>query len=151
MLKPILLVEDDKRDLELTLLALERSRLANEVVVVRDGALALEYLNGEGVYAGRPSGNPAAILLDQKLPKVNGMEVLQHVRATPGLRTIPVVMLTSSNEEPDVLRSHELGVNAYVVKPVGLKQFVAAIAGIKVFWAAAQRRAEGNSKPGRLS
>ena len=135
MLKPILLVEDDPRDLELTLVALERSQLANEVIVVRDGAQALDYLMRQGEYADRPEGNPAVVVLDLKMPKVNGLEVLQTVRNTPGLRSIPVVMLTSSHEETDVLRSYELGVNAYVVKPVEFKQFVEAIADLGIFWA----------------
>lgn len=135
MLKPILLVEDDARDLELTLVALERSQLANEVIIVRDGAAALDYLNCRGVHADRAAGNPAVILLDLKLPKVNGLEVLKSVRSTEKLRSIPVVMLTSSQEETDVLRSYELGVNAYVVKPVDFQQFVAAIADLGVFWA----------------
>ena len=135
MLKPILLVEDDKRDLELTLVALERSQLANEVIVVRDGAQALDYLLREGDFAGRAEGNPAVVLLDLKLPKVNGLEVLQKVRSTPALRSMPIVMLTSSQEESDVVRSYELGVNAYVVKPVEFRQFVAAIADLGVFWA----------------
>ncbi len=106
MLKPILLVEDDKRDLELTLIALERSQLANEVVVLRDGAQALEYLQREGEHAARAEGNPAVILLDLKLPKVTGLEVLEAVRANTALRSIPVVMLTSSQEESDVLKSY---------------------------------------------
>lgn len=135
MLKPILLVEDDPRDLELTLVALERSQLANEVIVVRDGEAALDYLMGKGGYEGRAVGNPAVVLLDLKLPKVNGLEVLQAVRSTEGLRSIPVVMLTSSHEETDVLRSYQLGVNAYVVKPVEFKQFVEAIADLGIFWA----------------
>ena len=135
MLNPILLVEDDPRDLELALVALERSQLANEVIVVRDGEAALEYLTRSGEYAGRAEGNPAVILLDLKLPKVNGLEVLQTVRATDPLRSIPVVMLTSSHEESDVLRSYQLGVNAYVVKPVEFKQFVEAIADLGIFWA----------------
>ncbi len=135
MLKPILLVEDDPRDLELTLVALERSQLANEVVIVRDGEAALDYLGRTGDYADRAEGNPAVILLDLKLPKVNGLEVLQTVRATDPLRSIPVVMLTSSHEETDVLRSYQLGVNAYVVKPVEFKQFVEAIADLGIFWA----------------
>lgn len=135
MLKPILLVEDDRRDLELTLVALERSQLANEVIVVRDGAQALDYLLREGDFKGRDEGNPAVVLLDLKLPKVNGLEVLQKVRATPYLRSTPVVMLTSSQEESDVIRSYELGVNAYVVKPVEFRQFVGAIADLGVFWA----------------
>mgnify|MGYP002038962842 FL=1 len=120
MLKPILLVEDNPRDLELTLLALERSQLANEVIVLRDGADALDYLLRRNAYAERDDGNPAVLLLDLKLPKVDGLEVLKEVRATAELRSIPTVMLTSSREEPDLLRAYELGVNAYVVKPVEL-------------------------------
>jgi CheY-like chemotaxis protein len=135
MLKPILLVEDDPRDLELTLVALERSQLANEVIIVRDGEAALDYLLRQGEHAGRTEGNPAVVLLDLKLPKVNGLEVLQTVRSTDPLRSIPVVMLTSSHEETDVLRSYQLGVNAYVVKPVEFKQFVEAIADLGIFWA----------------
>lgn len=135
MLKPILLVEDDARDLELTLVALERSQLANDVVIARDGAQALDYLLREGDWATREPGQPAVVLLDLKLPKVNGLEVLQTVRETPALRGLPVVMLTSSQEESDVLRSYDLGVNAYVVKPVEFRQFVAAIADLGMFWA----------------
>jgi CheY-like chemotaxis protein len=135
MLKPILLVEDDPRDLELTLVALERSQLANEVTIVRDGEAALEYLTRSGEHAGRAEGNPSVILLDLKLPRVNGLEVLQTVRSTDALRSIPVVMLTSSHEESDVLRSYQLGVNAYVVKPVEFKQFVETIADLAIFWA----------------
>lgn len=149
MLKPILLVEDDKRDLELTLVALERSQLANEVIVVRDGAQALDYLLREGEFKDRPDGNPAVILLDLKLPKVNGLEVLQKVRATPGLSSTPVVMLTSSQEETDVLRSYELGVNAYVVKPVEFKQFVSAIADLGVFWAVLNEPPPGSMRASR--
>jgi DNA-binding response OmpR family regulator len=146
MLKPILLVEDDKRDLELTLVALERSQLANEVIVVRDGAQALDYLLREGDFKDRDEGSPAVVLLDLKLPKVNGLEVLQKVRATPHLRAMPVVMLTSSQEESDVVRSYELGVNAYVVKPVEFKQFVAAIADLGVFWAVLNEPPPGSLK-----
>jgi DNA-binding response OmpR family regulator len=149
MLKPILLVEDDKRDLELTLVALERSQLANEVIVVRDGAQALDYLLREGDFRERQEGNPAVVLLDLKLPKVNGLEVLQKVRATQHLRSIPVVMLTSSQEESDVVRSYELGVNAYVVKPVEFKQFVAAIADLGVFWAVLNEPPPGSHKAAR--
>ena len=134
MLKPILLVEDDPRDLELTLVALERSQLANEVIIVRDGEAALEYLTRSGEYAGRAEGNPAVILLDLKLPKVNGLEVLQTVRTTDPLRSIPVVMLTSSHEESDVLRSYQLGVNAYVVKPVDFSEFSAVVSVMGAFW-----------------
>jgi CheY-like chemotaxis protein len=149
MLKPILLVEDDTRDLELTLLALERSQLANDVVVLRDGAQALSYLRREDAYADRREGNPTVILLDLKLPKVNGLEVLQAVRADPGLRSIPVVMLTSSEQETDVVRSYELGVNAYVVKPVEFKRFVAAIADLGIFWAVLNEPPPGSLKVSR--
>lgn len=149
MLKPILLVEDDARDLELALVALERSQLANEVIVVRDGAQALEYLRREGAFADRPEGNPAVVLLDLKLPKVNGLEVLQAVRSEAALRSLPVVMLTSSQEESDVVRSYELGVNAYVVKPVEFKQFVAAIADLGVFWAVLNEPPPGSLRASR--
>jgi len=149
MLKPILLVEDDARDLELTLVALGRSQLANEVVVVRDGAAALDYLNREGEYAGRTEGNPAVVLLDLKLPKVDGLEVLKTVRSTAAFKSVPVVMLTSSQAESDVVRSYELGVNAYVVKPVDFKEFVSAIADLGVFWAVLNEPPPGSLKSGR--
>ena len=135
MLKPILLVEDNPHDLELTLVALERSQLANDVIVMRDGAEALDYLLRRGDHAERADGNPAVLLLDLKLPKVDGLEVLKTVRDTPELRSIPVVMLTSSREEPDLVRAYELGVNAYVVKPVEFRDFVAAISDLGIFWA----------------
>ena len=135
MLKPILLVEDNPNDLELTLIALEKSQLANEVVVVRDGAEALDYLNAQGAWKDRQEGNPAVLLLDLKLPKVDGLEVLRHIRSTASLKSMPVVMLTSSKEEQDLLRSYELGVNAYVVKPVDFQEFVKAIADLGIFWA----------------
>ncbi len=149
MLKPILLVEDDARDLELTLLALERSQLANDVIIVRDGAQALDYLLREGEHADRPEGNPAVVVLDLKMPKVNGLEVLQKVRDTASLRSVPVVMLTSSEEEADVVRSYELGVNAYVVKPVEFKRFVTAIADLGVFWAVLNEPPPGSKKASR--
>ncbi|RZM02953.1 MAG: response regulator [Variovorax sp.] len=149
MLKPILLVEDDKRDLELTLIALERSQLANEVVVLRDGAQALDYLLREGDHAGRPEGNPAVVLLDLKLPKVTGLEVLEAIKADPALRSVPVVMLTSSQEEADVLRSYQLGVNAYVVKPVAFDRFVAAISDLGVFWAVLNEPPPGSLRTAR--
>ena len=135
MLKPILLVEDNPHDLELTLIALEKSQLANEVIIVRDGAEALDYLMCRGQYAQRQAGNPAVVLLDLKLPKVDGLEVLKAIRSTAGLKSMPVVMLTSSKEEQDLLRSYELGVNAYVVKPVDFAEFVRAIADLGIFWA----------------
>ncbi|TWI53863.1 response regulator receiver domain-containing protein [Pseudomonas duriflava] len=135
MLKPILLIEDNPHDLELTLVALERSQLANEVIVVRDGAEALDYLHRRGAYASRAEGNPAVMLLDLKLPKVDGLEVLKNVRESLSLRSVPVVMLTSSREEPDLERAYELGVNAYVVKPVEFRDFVSAISDLGIFWA----------------
>ncbi|MBD1553994.1 response regulator [Pseudomonas typographi] len=135
MLKPILLVEDNPRDLELTLVALERSQLANEVIVLRDGAEALDYLFRRGAHAQRVEGHPAVLLLDLKLPKVDGLEVLKAVRETAQLSSLPVVMLTSSKEEPDLQRAYQLGVNAYVVKPVNFKAFVSAISDLGVFWA----------------
>lgn len=149
MLKPILLVEDDARDLELTLVALERSELANDVVVMRDGAQALDYLRREGEHAARTPGNPAVVLLDLKLPKVDGLEVLKAVRETPELRSLPIVMLTSSHEEGDVVKSYELGVNAYVVKPVEFKAFVSAIADLGVFWAVLNEPPPGSTKAAR--
>jgi CheY-like chemotaxis protein len=149
VLKPILLVEDDRRDLELALVALEKSQLANEVVVARDGESALDYLQCRAGWVDRAAGNPAVVLLDLKLPKVNGLEVLAAIRSTEALRSIPVVMLTSSNEETDVLRSYELGVNAYVVKPVDFKQFIRAIADLGMFWAVLNEPPPGSAKPSR--
>jgi len=135
VLKPILLVEDNPNDIELTLIALEKTRLANPVVSLRDGEEALQYLRREGQWAGRGAEIPAVILLDKKLPKVDGHEVLKTVRADEDLRRIPVVMLTSSREESDLLRSYDLGVNAYVVKPVQFEDFMDAIKDLGVFWA----------------
>ena len=146
MLKPILLVEDDPKDLELTLLALERSQLANEVVIARDGAEALDFLHRRNSHADRLEGNPAVLLLDLKLPKVNGLEVLEAVRATEKLRSIPVVMLTSSREEPDLDRAYQLGVNAYVVKPVEFKEFVGAISDLGIFWAVLNEPPPGSTR-----
>ena len=135
MLKPILLVEDNPKDLELTLIALEKTHLANEVVVVRDGAEALDYLFARGPHDGRAASSPAVVLLDLKLPKVDGLEVLREIRGDARLKSTPVVMLTSSREETDLLRSYELGANAFVVKPVEFTHFVEAIADLGVFWA----------------
>ena len=129
------MVEDDPKDVELSLTALEEYNLANEVVVVRDGAEALNYLTYQGEYAARPSGNPAVMLLDLKLPKVDGLEVLRQVKLSDKLKMIPVVVLTSSHEEKDLVASYTLGVNAYVVKPVDFHQFVNAIKELGVFWA----------------
>ena len=134
-LKPILLVEDNPRDIELTLAALEENRLANEVIVVRDGEEALDYLNRRGIFRLRAEGNPAVVLLDLKLPKVNGLEVLEQVKTDPTMQAVPVVMLTSSREEPDLARSYKLGANAYVVKPVDFNEFTKAIRELGLFWA----------------
>jgi CheY-like chemotaxis protein len=146
MIKPILLVEDNPHDLELTLIALERSQLANEVVVVRDGAEALDYLFKRNAYQGRIDGNPAVLLLDLKLPKMDGLQVLEAVRHDASLRSIPVVMLTSSREEPDLDRAYSLGVNAYVVKPVEFKEFVSAISDLGLFWAVLNEPPPGSAR-----
>lgn len=131
----ILMVEDDPMDVELSLTALEEYNLANEVVVARDGQQALDYLYCRGEYQARASGNPAVMLLDLKLPKVDGLEVLKQIKSDEELRLIPVVVLTSSKEEKDMVASYKLGVNAYVVKPVDFHQFVNAIKELGVFWA----------------
>ena len=131
----ILMVEDDPKDVELSLMALEEYHLANEVVVLGDGAEALDYLYSRGNFAGRTSENPAVLLLDLKLPKVDGLEVLQQIKSEEKLRMIPVVVLTSSREERDMVASYKLGVNAYVVKPVDFHEFVNAIKELGVFWA----------------
>jgi CheY-like chemotaxis protein len=134
-IKRILLAEDDPNDVELTLSALNEHHLANTVDVVRDGAEALDYLFKRGSYAERPSGCPAVVLLDIKMPKIDGLEVLKQVRAEPKFRFQPVVMLTSSREETDLLRSYQLGINAYVVKPVNFEDFGKAIEQLGLFWA----------------
>jgi CheY-like chemotaxis protein len=131
----ILMVEDDLKDVELTLTALEEYNLANEVIVTRDGEQALDYLYCRGEYKTRSSGNPAVMLLDLKLPKVDGLEVLKQIKSDGELRMIPVVVLTSSKEEKDMVASYKLGVNAYVVKPVDFHEFVNAIKELGVFWA----------------
>jgi CheY-like chemotaxis protein len=131
----ILLAEDNANDLELTVAALRSHRIANEVDVVRDGAEALDYLYRRGSFAERPIGPLALVLLDLKMPKVDGLEVLRQIKADPQLRLAPVVMLTSSREEVDLLRSYELGVNAYVVKPVEFSEFMEAVRQLGAFWA----------------
>ena len=131
----ILMVEDDPKDVELTLTALEEYNLANEVIVTRNGEQALDYLYCRGEYKTRSSGNPAVMLLDLKLPKVDGLEVLKQIKSDGELRMIPVVVLTSSKEEKDMVASYKLGVNAYVVKPVDFHEFVNAIKELGVFWA----------------
>lgn len=134
-LKPVLLVEDNPKDLELTLIAFEKSQLANEVVTVRDGAEALDYLYRRNNHASRTPGNPAVVLLDLKLPKIDGKQVLETVKNDDELKSIPVVVLTSSREELDLIQSYKAGVNAYVVKPVEFKQFIDAIQELGMFWA----------------
>src|SRR3984885_9629934 len=134
-MRRILLVEDDPRDVELTLTALEEYNLANEVVVTRNGEEALDYLFCRGNFDNRSGDNPAVMLLDLKLPKVDGLEVLQQIKSDEKLRMIPVVVLTSSREERDMVASYKLGVNAYVVKPVDFHEFVNAIRELGIFWA----------------
>ena len=131
----ILMVEDDPKDVELTLTALEDYNLTNEVVVARDGEEALDYLYCRGNFKMRTNENPAVLLLDLKLPKVDGLEVLQTIKSDEKLKVIPVVVLTSSREERDMVASYKLGVNAYVVKPVDFHEFVNAIKELGVFWA----------------
>jgi CheY-like chemotaxis protein len=133
-LRPILLVEDSPKDLELSLAALARCKLANPIEVARDGAEALEYLRSVGPWRGRDSGDPAVVLLDLKLPKVDGLEVLEKVKSDPLLRHIPIVMLTSSREERDLVLSYQLGVNSFVVKPVDFSAFLQAIQDLGMFW-----------------
>jgi len=132
----ILLAEDDPRDVELTLAALEEFHLANRVVVVGDGAEALDYLHCRGDFKHRTNGNPILLLLDLKMPKVNGLEVLKLIKADKDLKTIPVVVLTSSREMPDVAECYQHGVNAYVVKPVDFGDFMKAVKQLGIFWAA---------------
>jgi CheY-like chemotaxis protein len=134
-LKRILLVEDDPKDVELSLAALSEHNLANEVMVARDGVEALDYLYHRESFAQRPPGNPVVILLDLKMPRLNGIEVLRRLKADDAMRMIPVVVLTSSRESPDLEQCYRLGVNAYVVKPVRFSDFVDAIRQTGVFWA----------------
>jgi CheY-like chemotaxis protein len=131
----ILIVEDDPKDVDLTLTALEEYNLANEVVVTHDGEEALDYLYCRGTFKTRTNGNPAVVLLDLKLPKVNGLEVLEQMKSDQKLKMIPVVVLTSSRQERDLVASYKYGVNAYVVKPVDFHEFVNAIKELGSFWA----------------
>lgn len=146
-LKRILLVEDSPHDVELTLAALAENHLANEVVVVRDGEEALDYLYRRGIFKLRMEGNPVAVLLDLKLPKVDGLEVLAQLKSDSVLRRIPVVMLTSSREEQDLIVSYDLGVNAYVVKPVDFHEFVSVIKEVGLFWAVVNQPPPGSLPP----
>jgi len=134
-LKRILLAEDSLLDAELTLAALEEHHLAHEVALVRDGAEVLDYLYQRGEFANAGQPRPVVVILDLKMPKVNGLEVLRQIKADPKLKTLPVVMLTSSREDQDLAHSYQLGVNAYVVKPVDFQEFLASIRQLAVFWA----------------
>ncbi|MDH6267787.1 CheY-like chemotaxis protein [Rhizobium sp. SG_E_25_P2] len=145
-LRPILLVEDSLRDLELTLTALEKCQLANEIVIARDGAEAIDYLFMQGAQSERVPGDPTVVLLDLKLPKIDGLEVLERVKSNDKLRHIPIVMLTSSREEQDLISSYELGVNAFVVKPVEFTEFFKAIQDLGVFWALLNEPPPGNRR-----
>ncbi len=130
----ILFAEDNTHDIELTLEALREHRVANEIVIVRDGKEALDYLYKRNSFEQRPHGNPALVLLDIKMPKVDGLEVLKQIKSDENLRTIPVVMLTSSRQERDLVESYQLGVNAYVVKPVKFNEFIEAVSNLGIFW-----------------
>ena len=134
-LKKILMAEDNPKDLELTLEALAEHNLANQITVVKDGVETMEFLRCEGKYKLRKPGHPAVLLLDIKMPRMDGIEVLRAIRSDPALKLLPVVMLTSSREEQDLIKSYELGINAYVVKPVDFKDFVEAVRLIGLFWA----------------
>jgi len=135
-IKNILLAEDDLRDVELTMAALGEYNLANRVTVARDGAEALDYLYRRGKFQSRTGGNPVLVLLDLKMPKVNGLEVLKVIKSDAQLKTIPVVVLTSSREMPDLLECYKQGVNAYVVKPVDFGEFMKAVKELGIFWVA---------------
>ena len=135
-LKKILMVEDDGRDVELTLEALAKHNLANKVIVVSDGEQALDYLFSRGTFAGRAGGDPILVLLDLKMPKVNGLELLKAIKADERLKVIPVVVLSSSGEAPDLTDCYRHGVNAYVVKPVDFVDFTNAVTQLGLFWAA---------------
>jgi len=143
-MRRILLAEDDPNDVELTLSALGQHNLANEVVVVNDGVEALDYLYARGRFASRPRGNPAVVLLDIKMPKLDGLEVLKQMKADDALRSVPVVMLTSSREESDLIQSYRLGVNAYVVKPVDFQEFISAVRNLGLFWAVVNQPPPGS-------
>jgi len=132
--KKILIVDDSPKDVELTIAALAEKNLANEVVVAEDGEEALEYLHKRGKFAGLENALPAVILLDIKMPKMNGIEVLRHIRSDPKLKLIPVIMVTSSHEERDLVESYKLGANSYVVKPVDIVQFIDAIKVLGQYW-----------------
>ncbi len=145
-LKRILLVEDDPKDIELTLTALGEYNLANQIVIARDGVEALDYLYHRGTFAQHLAGNPVVILLDLKMPKLDGIQVLQQLKADEQMRLIPVVVLTSSRESRDLEECYRLGVNAYVVKPVRFSEFIEAVKQIGVFWALLNEPLPGSVK-----
>ena len=134
-IRTILFAEDNPKDVELTLEALSDYNLANNVIVVKDGVETMEYLRREGKYKQRKKGNPAVLLLDIKMPRMDGIEVLRTIRSDNLLKMLPVVILSSSREEQDLIKSYELGVNAYVVKPVDFKEFIEAVKQLGIFWA----------------
>jgi CheY-like chemotaxis protein len=134
-IRSILYVEDNRFDIELTMESIKEGRIRNPLVVSHDGIEALEYLNGTGIHEGRAPGNPCLILLDLKMPRMDGLEFLAIVKKDARFRTIPIVMLTSSREEKDLVRSYDLGVNAYIVKPVDFESFSSAVREIAMFWA----------------
>jgi CheY-like chemotaxis protein len=147
-LKNILLVEDDPRDVELTLAALDEHKLANKVTVARDGEEALDYLYSRGNFESRAGSNPIFVLLDLKMPKVTGLEVLRQIKGEPQLRAIPVIVLSSSREQPDLNECYTLGVNAYVVKPVDFGEFMGAVKELGIFWAAINEPPPNSIKEG---
>jgi CheY-like chemotaxis protein len=134
-LRPILLAEDNPNDVELTLTALHSLNLANEIIVVNDGAQVLDFLHRRNAFSSRPAAAPAVVVLDLKMPRVDGLEALRQIRADPNLSMLPIVILTSSREENDLVRGYQLGANAYVVKPVDFDHFISAISQLGVFWA----------------
>jgi CheY-like chemotaxis protein len=148
-LRPILLVEDSAKDVELTIEALHDHGLANEVFIARDGVEALDFLCARGKFAGRCGGDPAVVLLDIKMPRMSGLELLRRVKADPQFKKVPIVMLTSSREEPDLTQCYELGVNAYVVKPVGFQEFTEAVRQVGAFWAVLNELPGGQPAPAR--
>ena len=145
--RTILLAEDSENDVELSIAALRENHVLNDVIVTRDGAETLDYLYRRNSFSTRPGGNPALLLLDLKMPKVDGLEVLRQIKSDAQLRTIPVVVLTSSRQEQDLLRSYNLGVNAYVVKPVEFGEFVNAVKSIGVFWAVVNEPPPAGERP----
>lgn len=146
-LRPILLAEDNPNDVELTLTALHTLNLANEIVVVHNGAEVLDFVYRRNAYAQRPDVQPAVVLLDLKMPRVDGLETLRQLRANPDTRTIPIVILTSSREENDLVKGYELGANSYVVKPVDFDQFISAVSQLGVFWAIVNEPPPAGAKP----